>query len=70
MEQNAESISQTIIDTINTIFSSLFSSIDNSLYDTLNNLAFLSEDLLENSFFTNFFHASSSNNILDRKSVV
>lgn len=64
MEQNTESISQTIIDTINTIFSSLFSSIDNSLYDTLNDLAFLSEDLLKNSFFTNFFHGSSNHNIL------
>lgn len=51
MEQNVESITQTIIDTINTIFSSIFSSIDNSMYDTLNDLAFLSSDILENSFF-------------------
>lgn len=64
MEQNVESITQTIIDTINTIFSSIFSSIDNSMYDTLNDLAFLSSDILENSFFQNFFNSSNHSNIL------
>jgi len=64
MNQNVETITQTIIDTINSIISSLFSSIDNSLYGTLNNLAFLSEDLLKNSFFKNLFDSSAQNNIL------
>lgn len=64
MEQNVESITQTIIDTINAIFSSIFSSIDNSMYGTLNDLAFLSEDLLKNSFFRNLFSSSNHSNIL------
>lgn len=64
MEQSPETITQTIIDTINAIFAKLFSSVDNSMYDTLNDLAFLSDSILENSFFKSIFNFANNNNIL------
>ena len=55
METSVNSITQTIIETINTIFSNLFSSIDNNVYSTLDNLAFIDNNITNNSFFSKLF---------------
>jgi len=57
-------ITQTIIDTINSIFSSLFSSIDNNLYSILDKLLFINEDLLNESFLKNLLGDSFSKSLL------
>ena len=62
--QNTNDITQTIIDTINTIFEHLFSSIDNNLYDVLDNVTFISSDILRDSNFETIFGTSASNGIL------
>ena len=62
--QNSTDITQTIIDTINTIFENLFSSIDNSLYDVLDKVTFISSDILRDSNFEIIFGTSASNGIL------
>ena len=61
---NTESITQTILDTINSIFGNLFSSIDNSMYGILDDLAFIDSDILKNSFFERIFGTSSTNGLL------
>ena len=63
MEQ-ATNITQTIIDTINTIFENLFSSIDNNLYSVLDDITFISSDILNDKNFENIFGTQSSNGIL------
>lgn len=62
MEQS--SITQIIIDTINTILENLFSSIDNNLYFLLDDITFISSDVLNDKNFENIFGTSSSNGIL------
>lgn len=62
--ENTTNITQTIIDTINTIFGNLFSSIDNNLYDVLDKVTFISSDILKDSNFENIFGNSVSNGIL------
>ena len=57
-------ITQTIIDTINTIFNNLFSSIDNNLYSILDKLLFINTDFLNDSFFENLLGHSVSNSLL------
>ena len=57
-------IIQTIIDTINTIFENLFSSIDNNLYSVLDDITFVSSDILHDKNFENIFGTSTSNGIL------
>lgn len=57
-------ITQIIIDTINTIFETLFSSIDNNLYSVLDDVAFISSDILQDKNFENLFGTSTSNGIL------
>lgn len=64
MENNSSYITQTIIDTINTIFSNLFSSIDNNLYVILDKLLFISEDILKQSFLENLLGNSFSKSLL------
>ena len=63
METQAD-ITQTIIDTINTIFENLFSSIDNNLYSVLDDITFVSSDILHDKNFENIFGTSTSNGIL------
>ena len=60
----ATNITQTIIDTINTIFENLFSSIDNNLYSVLDDITFISSDILDDKNFENIFGTQSSNGIL------
>lgn len=57
-------ITQTIIDTINSIFSNLFSSIDNNLYFILDKLLFINEDILKESFLENLLGNSFSKSLL------
>ena len=57
-------ITQTIINTINTIFENLFSSIDNNLYSVLDDITFISSDILYDKNFENIFGTSTSNGIL------
>lgn len=57
-------ITQNIIDTINTIFENLFSSIDNNLYSVLDDITFISSDILYDENFENIFGSSASNGIL------
>ena len=65
MENSSMSeITQTIIDTINTIFENLFSSIDNNLYSILDDITFISSDILNDKNFENIFGTSTSNGIL------
>lgn len=62
--ENSTDITQTIIDTINTIFENLFSSIDNNLYSILDNITFINSDILYDKNFENLFGTSTSNGIL------
>ena len=63
MEQ-AQNITQVIIDTINTIFENLFSSIDNTLYSLLDELTFINSDILTDNYFQEILGTSASSGIL------
>lgn len=63
MEQTYN-VTQTIIDTINTIFENLFSSIDNNLYSILDDITFIDSSILNDKSFENIFGTQSSNGIL------
>ena len=62
--ETTNNVTQTIIDTINTIFENLFSSIDNNLYSVLDNITFIGSDILNDKNFENIFGTSTSNGIL------
>lgn len=62
MENN--NITKIIIDTINNIFETLFSSIDNNLYNVLDDITFISSDILNDKNFENIFGTSTTNGIL------
>lgn len=64
METYQTDITQTIIDTINSIFNNLFSSIDNNLYSILDKLLFINEDILKESFLQNLLGNSFSKSLL------
>lgn len=49
------SITQSILNTINSLFSSFFSSIDNNIYSILDDLAFINTNILEDKFMNSFF---------------
>lgn len=57
-------ITQTIINTINSLFEQIFSSIDNSLYSVLDNITFINSDILTDQNFEKLFGTSTSNGIL------
>lgn len=57
-------LTQTILDTINQIFTNLFSSIDNSMYGILDDLAFINIDILSDTFFEKIFGTNSTNGLL------
>lgn len=57
-------ITQTIIDTINSIFETLFSSIDNNLYSVLDDVTFINSGILHDKNFETLFGTSTSNGIL------
>lgn len=62
--ESTNNITETIINTINTIFENLFSSIDNNLYSVLDDITFISSDILYDKNFENIFGSSASNGIL------
>ena len=64
MEIYQSNITQTIIDTINSIFQNLLSSIDNNLYTILDKLLFIKEDILSESFLENLLGNSFSKSLL------
>lgn len=57
-------VTETIINTINTIFSTLFSSIDNSIYSSLDNLTFISADIFNNSIIKTLLNSKISNSLI------
>lgn len=61
-----ESINLTdvIIKTINNIFQNLFSSIDNSIFSFLDDLVFIDNNILNESFMQKIFGTNSSNGLL------
>lgn len=63
MEQTANA-TETIINTINTIFENLFSSIDNNLYSVLDDITFISSDILNDNNFEKIFGTTTTNGIL------
>ncbi len=62
--EGTNNITQTIINTINTIFETLFASIDNNLYSVLDEITFINSDILNDSNFEKLFGTSTSNGIL------
>lgn len=62
--ESTSDITQTIIDTINKIFENLFSSIDNNLYSLLDDITFITSDILNDKNFENIFGTSTSNGLL------
>ena len=53
-----------IVTTINTILETLFSSIDNTLYSVLDDITFISSDILNTSYFQNLLGMSATSGIL------
>ena len=62
--ENTANITQTRISTINTIFENILSSIDNNLYSVLDDITFISSDILTDKNFEKIFGTSASNGIL------
>ena len=62
--ESQTNITQTIINTINSIFEMLFASIDNNLYSVLDKITFINSDILTDKNFENIFGTSTSNGIL------
>ena len=60
----SDNMANIIISTINSILETLFSSIDNSLYSVLDDITFISSDILETSYFKNILGMSASSGIL------
>ena len=63
MEVNKD-LTTSIINTINTIFDKMFSSIDKNLYEVLDDLTFISSDILNDKRFGKILGTSSINGIL------
>ncbi len=61
---DSSNITQTIIDTINSIFETLFASIDNNLYSVLDQITFVNSEILNDQNFERLFGTSASNGIL------
>ena len=61
---NTTNITQVIIDTINSLLNTLFSSIENSVYETLDDLAFIGTDILDNTIFQKLFGYHYNNGLL------
>ena len=61
---NLSDISQTIIETINSIFQHLFTSIDNNLYSLLDDITFINSNIIKNYGFEKILGTSTTNGIL------
>lgn len=60
----SDNMANIIITTINTILENLFSSIDNTLYSVLDDITFISADILNTSYFQKILGMSASSGIL------
>ena len=49
--ENYSNVTSTILETINTILGNLFSSIDNNVYSILDDITFVSSDIIYDSYF-------------------
>lgn len=62
--EETSALTNSIIQTINSIFQTLFSSIDNSIYKVLDELVFIDSDILNHSIFEKIFGTNTSNGLL------
>ena len=62
--ENYSNITTSIIEAINTILGNLFSSIDNNVYNVLDDVTFISSDIIDDSYFEKILGTSTSNGIL------
>lgn len=62
--EETTNVTDIIIETINTIFENIFSSIDNNLYSVLDDITFITSDILNDSYFEKIFGTSTSSGIL------
>ena len=62
--ENYSNITTSIIEAINTILGNLFSSIDTSVYNVLDDVTFISSDIIYDSYFEKILGTSTSNGIL------
>ena len=62
--ENYSNVTSTILETINTILGNLFSSIDNNIYTVLDDITFISSDIIYDSYFEKILGTSASNGIL------
>ena len=60
----ATNISDTVTQTINSLFGNLFSSIDSNLYKALDSITFITTDIINSSSFEKIFGKSSSSGFL------
>lgn len=60
----SDNMANIIISTINTILENLFSSLDNTLYSVLDDITFISSDILNTSYFQKILGMSASSGIL------
>ena len=62
--ENYSNVTSTILETINTILGNLFSSIDNNVYAILDDITFVSSDIIYEAYFEKILGTSASNGIL------
>ena len=63
MESNSN-ITSNIIEAVNTVLGNLFSSIDSNVYNVLDDITFISSDIINDSYFEKILGTSASNGIL------
>ena len=64
MNETANNVTENIINTINTIFENLFSSIDNNLYSILDDITFITSDIIKDKQFEKILGTGTTNGIL------
>ena len=64
MEEQSINVTELILNTINEIFSKLFSSIDNTIYTLLDDLAFITPEILQNNYLKKMIGESAYSGIL------
>lgn len=60
MVESTSNITQTILSTINYLFSSLYSSVDNSVYAILDDIVFISPNILQDNFMSQLLGTSAT----------
>lgn len=62
--ETTSSLTTSIIETINSIFQTLFSSIDTNIYEILDSLIFIDNNILYNSLFEKILGSNTANSLL------